>query len=341
MIAANRHLCPAIIALQNMKPELKQLILNCSNASDLSVVETVQSLWSGYGEINRVALKGATMKTLIVKHIVLPAQVNHPRGWNSDISHQRKLQSYDVEMHWYRQWNSLCDNNYRTAHCLSTESAGDDRIIVLEDLDNSGFPLRMEKLEPEQTLPCLRWLANFHARFIKHPCQQLWARGSYWHLATRPEELAAMAASRLKEAAAAIDARLNHCQFQTIIHGDAKLANFCFSNDMQSVAAVDFQYVGAGCGIKDVMYFFSSCLTGEQCEQWQEQLLDYYFDELKIALEAQKIQIDCPALEAEWRELYPLAWADFCRFLAGWSPGHHKLNGYSQRLTNKVVNTIL
>lgn len=69
---------------------------------------------------------------------------------------------------------------------------------------------------------------------------------------TRPDELSAMKPSHLKGAAEAIDSKLNQCKFQTIVHGDAKVANFCFTPDSKSIAAVDFQYVGSGCGMKDV-----------------------------------------------------------------------------------------
>jgi thiamine kinase-like enzyme len=64
----------------------------------------------------------------------------------------------------------------------------------------------------------------------------------------------------LKEAAPVIDEKLNTCAYKTFVHGDAKLANFCFAPDGQ-VAGVDFQYVGGGCGMKDVAYFIGSCLN--------------------------------------------------------------------------------
>jgi len=45
-------------------------------------------------------------------------------------------------------------------------------------------------------------------------------------------------------------------------------------------------------------------------------------------------------LEKEWRKLYPYAWADFSRFLIGWSPKHHKLNQYSKKMVENVLNNL-
>ena len=49
------------------------------------------------------------------------------------------------------------------------------------------------------------------------------------------------------------------------MHGDAKLANFLFTSDHSQVAGVDFQYVGGGCGMKDVAYLLS-CLDEDACD---------------------------------------------------------------------------
>ena len=186
---------------------------------------------------------------------------------------------------------------------------------------------------------CLSWLAHFHATFLHERPTGLWEIGTYWHLDTRPDELAELDDPELRAAAPAIDARLNASTFQTFVHGDAKLANFCFSVEGR-VAAVDFQYVGGGCGMKDVAYFISSCLHEDECERREASLLDYYFGQLRGALERRGKEIDFAALEDEWRSLYPVAWTDFFRFLQGWSPGHWKIHSYSERLARAVLETL-
>jgi hypothetical protein len=38
--------------------------------------------------------------------------------------------------------------------------------------------------------------------------------------------------------------------------------------------------------------------------------------------------------------LYRMAWADFHRFMKGWSPGHWKLSDYSERVTREVIDSL-
>lgn len=323
-----------------MNSHLRDIILSATGAEDLLPGDTIQSLWSGYGSIDRYGLIGSELDTVVVKHVRPPDQCRHPRGWNSDRSHLRKLRSYQVETAWYEQWAPLCDDHCRIPHCLALEHHEDEVLMVLEDLDSSGYPARRDHLSEGEMSRCLSWLAHFHARFMGESPRGLWETGTYWHLATRPDELAAMEEGELKQAAAVLDRTLNDTPFQTFVHGDAKLANFCFSADGSQVAAVDFQYVGGGCGMKDVAYFISSCLDEAECERQESTLLDDYFNALKQALTRYQPQIDVAAVEAAWRPLYSVAWTDFYRFLKGWSPGHWKIHRYSERLAHEVVSRI-
>ena len=80
--------------------EIDRFVRDVTGVSGLIPKDRVQSLWSGYGSIDRIGLRGTEVASVIVKH-VKPVGGGHPRGWNSDLSHQRKLNSYRVETHWY------------------------------------------------------------------------------------------------------------------------------------------------------------------------------------------------------------------------------------------------
>ena len=315
-----------------MNEYFRSIILQQTGASSLVGKEMIQELWSGYGKILRVGLRDAAVPSVVVKHVKLPSQRNHPRGWNTDIGHQRKVKSYQVEMAWYATHSK--NSAARLPRCLAIEKQGDEVLIVLEDLDDAGYPLRKRSVAWEDIVACLAWLARFHASYLGKAPHRLWEVGTYWHLATRPHELAALDDRRLREAAPLIDEKLNSCAYKTFVHGDAKLANFCFAPDGQ-VAGVDFQYVGGGCGMKDVAYFIGSCLNERDCERLEAPILDTYFECLQGELGERN-----EALEQEWRSLYRVAWADFHRFLKGWSPGHWKINSYSERVTAEVINNL-
>lgn len=323
-----------------MIPEFKKIILASTGAKSARKVESIQTLWSGYGEIARMQLDGTEEASVVIKNIVLPSRGSHPRGWNTDRGHQRKVKSYQVEMAWYQHFADQCDETCRVPKCYVSNSKDNQHIIVLEDLNASGFPERKSSLTTDEIYACLRWLANFHATFMNTKPDKLWEVGTYWHLDTRPDELAAMDHPRLKKAAPFIDKILNDCHYKTLVHGDAKVANFCFSADGLSVAAVDFQYVGGGCGMKDVAYLIGSCLDEQECELREHELLHVYFSALKSATEKHHPEIVFNSLQDEWCRLFPVAWTDFHRFLLGWSPGHWKINDYSEQLAEKVMRNL-
>ena len=315
-----------------MNSAFQETIIKATGAKEITPTEVIQNLWSGYGEIIRFELEGAPMKTVVVKHVNFADKGEHPRDWNTDIGHQRKIKSYQVEINWYDKFSSK--SNARLPECLATERIGDEVLMVLEDLDDSGYPERRGQIEWTEVEKCIAWLAQFHADYMGATPEGLWDIGTYWHLETRPQELSVLKDNDLKEAAPLIDQKLNDCRFKTIVHGDAKLANFCFSSN-GDVACVDFQYVGAGCGMKDLAYFIGSCMDENESQDNEEKILSTYFQYLHKALGSENQE-----LETEWRGLYHVAWADFHRFIKGWSPGHWKINGYSDKITQQVIESL-
>lgn len=320
------------IAQQNIIKER----LNCDA---LILKNHIQDLWGGYGEIIRAeVITSGVVQDVVIKHITQDSQKPHPRGWNTENSHDRKIKSYQIESNWYNRYAKHCDTNCRIPALIKIIENKGDRYLVLEDLDASGFDERKSSLSIDEAIPCIEWLANFHAKFMGVQADDLWVKGSYWHLETRQDEWNAMADGPLKSNARKIDAALDACTYKTILHGDAKVANFCFNPKNSSVAAVDFQYVGGGCGMKDLTYFMGSCLSSENCFNYESTILSHYFKTLKIALSNTPYANKVDQIESECREMYPIAWADFTRFLLGWMPEHHKINTYSQAMTDRALN---
>ncbi|WP_295892233.1 phosphotransferase [uncultured Vibrio sp.] len=299
--------------------------------------ETIQALWGGYGELVRLI---GSDTSVIVKHIDLPQPSSHPKGWNTNISHQRKLTSYLVEMTWYRDYATSCDEHCYVPRPIHIEQQEQSHRLVMEDLAQVGFPRVSTTATSSQLSACLKWLAYFHAKHIGHLGEGLWPSGTYWHLQTRPDELNKLADLTLKNAASAIDQHLTNAPYQTLVHGDAKLANFCFSHCGRQAAAVDFQYVGRGCAMKDVALFMSSAISPEECWEREQEVLDAYFSFLKPALALYQPDLDPQDVEFHWRPLFSIAWADFQRFVKGWSPDHWKINPYTESLKERALEQL-
>lgn len=313
------------------------------NTSQVHKLESLQALWSGYGEIARY--QDIDRDHSFIVKTVNPTNIQkHPRNWNSNKSHQRKLSSYHNERLFYQHYADMTDGFCRVPKCLATRASEQQEQtlswLVMEDLDALGFTARSANPNMQLVKLGLRWLAYFHAKFLQKECETLWPIGTYWHLSTRPDEWQKMPIGELKLNAADINMKLNHARYQTLVHGDAKAANFCFNPDGTDLAAVDFQYVGRGVGIKDVIYFLGSCLNDSSLHREADKLMHHYFELLRHAASAYSCDLDIESVIKEWADLIPFAWADFERFLIGWAPDHSKLNSYSNEQTNIALRKL-
>ncbi|MDO6695679.1 phosphotransferase [Aliiglaciecola sp. 3_MG-2023] len=321
---------------QSYQSALLEILKGYFQDENLHKVESIQTLWSGYGEIARYWVPSMRLN-YVIKVVNPNTHSQHPRGWNTSFSHQRKLNSYQNEQTFYDKYSGLTDQYCRLPKCIASGESQQLRWLIMEDLDASGFTYRCSDASLELVKLGVRWLAYFHARFLNQATPELWPMGTYWHLNTRPDEYQKMPEGRLKDAATELDQQLNLASYQTLLHGDAKLANFCFSAQQTDIAAVDFQYVGRGVGVKDLAYFLGSCFFQEGLFQHADMLLDSYFGHLKKAISHYQINCNFEHLEEQWRALYPLAWADFERFLSGWATEHYKRNDFMQKQTELAL----
>lgn len=148
----------------NLNEQVKTVILQVTGGTSVSKVDLIQELWSGYGKILRVGIEGGSAETVVVKHVQLEKSTEHPRGWNSDIGHQRKLKSYEVETTWYERYSFK--SAARVPRCLAVEHFDNEVVIVLEDLDAAGYPIRKTEVDWQEIDSVLEWLARFHAGFM-------------------------------------------------------------------------------------------------------------------------------------------------------------------------------
>ncbi|MBQ4800663.1 DUF1679 domain-containing protein [Pseudoalteromonas sp. MMG006] len=297
----------------------------------IEIGDTLTSLWSGCGSIVQCKLDD---EPCVVKAIKIPSHIHHPKIKQSEFALKRKQYSYSVEYTFYKRYSPFLPSTAKSIECISAINKDDEYALVFKNFTKHGFA----QAGPQHVKAILEWLAYFHAFNLNKPANGLWQQGNYWHLSTRPDEFNKLSEhadkkSDIKRAAHKIDKILQTSHYKTLIHGDAKLANFA-ANEQSKILGYDFQYVGAGVGIIDVMYFMTSCFNDKQLHDHADEYLAYYFTHLKSALKIYQPTIDADDVTAQWQELWPLAWADFYRFLAGWSPEHFKINSYMLKQVN-------
>ena len=82
--------------------------------------------------------------------------------------------------------------------------------------------------------------------------------------------------------------------------------------------------------MKDLAYFVSSCFDEQQSQRLEQEVLTCYFEALEEGLQRNPDKgLSFQDIRGRWYSLYPVAWADFLRFLKGWSPSHKKIHSYS------------
>jgi hypothetical protein len=289
----------------------------------------LQSLWGGYGDLWRGGLETERgIESVVIKDVRPPAD-------DGSLAHRRKLRSYRVEQAFYARFAERLGDRSRTARPVALSSTKLAFLTVLEDLAVAGFSSQ-GSMTPEALSNALAWLAAFHASFLGLAPDELWKVGTYWHLGTRPDEHARMRPGVLKAGAAAIDQLLSSASFVTVVHGDAKPDNICVARDGR-VAFVDFQYAGGGVGVKDVAYLLNCCIAPKECAKLVPRYLDEYFATLRTALEPKLVPEETAAVEREWRELFPIAWVDFYRFLQGWAPGRYDPDPFGEALVRRLL----
>ncbi|MBE0357644.1 hypothetical protein PPHE_b0991 [Pseudoalteromonas phenolica O-BC30] len=308
--------------LEKHIPELK--------LTDLSI-----SLWSGCGQIQSGFFDS---QPVIVKLSEIPESINHQVISQSDFAKQRKDKSYLNELNFYN--NPICKLAYENVRprCYFAKRIDVLNILILEDFESKGFQ-NIDDYKFEHVYAVIDWLAQFHAKGLNLIGSERFPIGGYWHLETRPDEYKRMGSVELKRCASYLADSLYKAKYQTLIHGDSKLANYAFDNNY-NVLGYDYQYVGSGIGLQDVMLFMTSVFNGDTCAKYESSILNLYFESLSKALSNTMSIKEYELLEREWRTLWPIVWADFYRFLNGWKPEHKKITQFMQNKFSEVLNRI-
>lgn len=313
------------------------------------------SLWAGYGSICALTIDieddGQTQKNLLQlvgKYVDPPA--------DDGVAHERKVTSYIVETQFYQVYAQRCiDHGINIPRAYFTDSNPSGKVTILMSDLRLSYPIPGSGLNWEKTAAALDWLARFHALHWGNPDAEqgkLWPEGCYWRLDTRLEEFENMGTKwkRLQSAACTIADLLKHGndldktappKHRTFVHGDFKSANLQFQKKVDDgtaatstkgsaipecsfeCAVVDFQYVGAGYGARDlVMLFASSFDMPRQYNamiQAESDMLRVYHTKLLSYLALFGTN---PSDEAyTWEKLtkhYELSLLDYVRFMAGW-----------------------
>ena len=309
---------------------------------------TLCKLWKGYGKLLQVHAKDWSNKNVnfVVKEVDIPP--------SSGEDHLRKVKSYKVESIFYKELSKQMNERDVVVPELvhvedNLQETEGSMSIVLSDLtlDRQYYTLSGLSMDLREAEAVLTWLAKFHAmNWQREIPAGLWTEGSFWQLGTRTRELADMMDeewSDLKAQAGRIHEKITGSRFRTVIHGDAKSANFFFYNDVGNeiqVSGFDFQYCGGGDPMRDVAYLLSCSVQPSVLEQrGVGHFLKHYHSELTSRLDTVQ------ATEYTFlivQQQFDVCLADLVRFMAGsrwWGNIEFSEQNTKKWLHSQLVNT--
>ena len=320
----------------NVEPILAQ----CPGAPYSNInARVLCKLWKGYGEIMTVQATdcNGTESQLVIK------QVHIPRHSELGEDHLRKVHSYRVESVFYREMSERMNSRgviVPTVRLITGEldtscstfcKDGMSMSIVMDDLRTQGpcYERKGNQLNLEEGKAVLSWLAKFHAvnwqsiHTLSSASIQggLWQEATFWQLDSRSAELNAIDVDwiELKYLAKDIHDAIGGSKYRTIIHGDAKAANFLFFKEERDqgiarVAGYDFQYCGFGDAMRDVAYFLSCSIKPGVLYVHERDLLEHYHFQLVANLTEEQA---CGYSMDVLQNSYELCLVDLARFMAG------------------------
>ncbi len=279
----------------NGQTELKKRIGAGSDASDARItdfkVEPVGETAGFLGDIGRIRLtwdpSDAGPDSVIAKFPTLRA---------SNLETGKGLLAYEREMRFYQHFSTDCPLKPPKFYGGSDVTGEGDYLLLMEDLQPFRFVSQLDVLAAEDARACIDGLASMHAHYWEQPeldrVESLyqfsdWAEiytpiiASGWPLFQKdfgpliPHEMFPMYEPG-NAAAGAIFQYFSRCRPKTLLHGDARIENFCFNRDTGAARAYDWQLAAAGPGIYDVMYFFANSVGPETLFDQGESLLRNY-----------------------------------------------------------------
>lgn len=294
-------------------------------------MDDICSLWKGYGHVYHIEATDCdnVRRDVIIKHVDIPTTSGSVESLSED--HLRKVHSYAVESVFYKELSECMIEsgvNVPRMYCVEGEigSQGGTMSIAMEDVRNLGphYQRKANVLDMEEGKALLDWLARFHAVNWKAVPTEggtmgLWSEGSFWQLDSRTTEFGQIEDDwrMLHTIGQYVHEQLQRSSFRTVIHGDAKSANFFFyktGGATVSIAGYDFQYCGFADGMRDVAYVLCCSIQPDLVEAFEEELLMHYHQALLAHLEqlhAEEYTFD------QLQKHFDLCVVDLARFMSG------------------------